>query len=232
MNENNFRCEDEPLLKLTVTRFGAILLHPVARSVWVRLSTRYGAFFWYVSAMTIAMIFLRILFVFLRGVSDEDARGLYTYASAYSAQMTIDGAREHLVSARIAGAFYDVDPDLLLAIARHESNLESNTVTPEPGHRVSCGVMTPKPMASCSDESLVGQYMDGAHHLMMDWGRVGDVRSRREMLLGFAGGYGLIRGCRRGPVLRHGEYGDDLCRTPEVFYWMRAQIRAARYPVL
>ena len=88
--------------------------------------------------------------------------------------------------------------------------------------------MTPYPTKTCTPKSLLAQYLDGVRHWAIDWRRAGDVRSDREALLGYAGGYFLIRGCRKGPVLRHKTHGDDLCRTADVFAHIRSRIVAAR----
>jgi hypothetical protein len=128
----------------------------------------------------------------------------------------------------VAAAVYGVDADLLLAISWHESRFTANVVATEPGGRVSCGAMTPYPTDKCVTKPLLAQYLDGARHCAIDWGHAGDVRDAREALLGYAGGYALIRACRQGPVLRHVTSGDDLCMTPEVFAWIKERIIAAR----
>jgi hypothetical protein len=128
----------------------------------------------------------------------------------------------------MAAAAYGVDADMVLAISYHESRFTTNVVSKEPGGLVSCGVMTPYPTKKCMSKPLLAQYLDGARHWAVDWRRAGDVRSDREALLGYAGGYWLIRGCRKGPVLRHGTHGDDFCRTPDVFAHIRSRIVAAR----
>ena len=130
--------------------------------------------------------------------------------------------------ARAAATIYDVDVDTVLAISYHESHFQEDVATAESGGRVSCGAMTPYPTSACSPRSLLSQYLDGTRHWAIDWRRARDVRDAREALLGYAGGYRLIRMCRQGPVIRRGARGDDLCRTPDVFARIRARIRAAR----
>lgn len=169
-------------------------------------------------------ILLRIVIALLSPTSDADAEALHRFAPDY---VTVDQAREHVWAARVAAATYDVDADMVLAISWHESRFTDNVVSTEPGNRVSCGVMTPYPTAECSNKTLLGQYLDGARHWAVDWRHAG-VRSDREALLGYAGGYFLIRGCRQGPVLRYKTSGDDLCLTPEVFHAIRRRIVAAR----
>jgi len=170
-------------------------------------------------------VFLRVAIAIFTPTSDADAAGLHRFAPE---EVTVDRAREHVRAARVAAAIYGVDVDTILAIAYHESHFAESAVTRESGGRVSCGAMTPYPTRACSPRSLLGQYLDGTRHWAIDWRRAGDVRGDREALLGYAGGYALIRACRRGPVLRHETYGDDLCRTPEAFARIRTRIRAAR----
>lgn len=170
-------------------------------------------------------VLLRVAIALLTPTSDADAQALHRFAPE---EVTVDQAREHVWAARVAAATYDVDADAVLAIAYHESHFAEDAVTRESGGRVSCGSMTPYPTARCSRKSLLGQYLDGARHWAVDWRRAGDVHGDHEALLGYAGGYALIRACRQGPVLRHQTSGDDLCRTPEAFWRIRARIRAAR----
>jgi len=174
-------------------------------------------------------IFLRVLLALFTPASDAEAEGLHRFAPN---DVTVVDAYAHVWSARVAAEFYAVDMDMILAIGFHESRFAENTVTAESGGRVSCGAMTPYPTSSCAVKPLLGQYLDGARHWAVDWRRAGDVRSEREALLGYAGGYSLIRRCRRGPVLRHAAWGDDLCLTPEVFGRIRSRIRSARQAVL
>ena len=170
-------------------------------------------------------ILIRIALALFTPTSDADAEALHRFAPSY---ITVDVAREHVWAARVAGAAYGVDADMVLAISYHESRFTNNVVSKEAGGRVSCGVMTPYPTKTCLSKHLLAQYLDGTRHWAIDWRRAGDVRSEREALLGYAGGYRMIRRCRLGPVLRHKTRGDDLCRTPEVFAWIRARIIGAR----
>jgi hypothetical protein len=170
-------------------------------------------------------ILIRIAIAIFTPTSDADAEALHRFAPNY---VTVDTARDHLWSARVAAAAYGVDADMVLAISYHESRFTANVVSKEPGGLVSCGVMTPIPMRTCVSKPLLAQYLDGARHWAIDWRRAGDVRSEREALLGYAGGYWLIRGCRQGPVLRYKTHGDDFCRTPDVFAHIRSRIVAAR----
>jgi len=172
-------------------------------------------------------IILRVVLAIFTPISDADARGLHRFTPD---EVTIDRSYAHVWAARVAAAVYDVDADMVLAISYHESHFQEDVATVESGGRVSCGAMTPYPTDTCTPKSLLSQYLDGTRHWVIDWRRAGDVRSEREALLGYAGGYSLIRNCRQGPVLRYKTNGDDLCRTPEVFKWIRTRIRAARQP--
>jgi len=171
------------------------------------------------------VLLLRFLLAIATPTLDMDAEALQRFAPRY---VTVDDAREHVWAARVAAATYGVDADMILAIAYHESRFTTNVVSKEPGNRVSCGAMTPFPTKTCVPKPLLAQYLDGTRHWAIDWRRGGDVRNEREALLGYAGGYRMIRRCRQGPVLRHKTHGDDLCRTPEVFGAIRSSIRSAR----
>jgi soluble lytic murein transglycosylase-like protein len=136
--------------------------------------------------------------------------------------LTAESATEHLANARIAAAEFNVDPALLLSIAYHESRYDQSARTAEPGNKVSCGVMTPVPGATCTNGSLLEGYRAGAAHLR-EW--IDAMHgNERQALLGYAGGYALIKACAEGPVMkmRKGGHSDDICLTPDVF-WYRAR---------
>jgi hypothetical protein len=151
-----------------------------------------------------------------------DADALRRTAPSY---LTPSSASDNLDAARIAGALVNVDPDLLLSIAWHESRYEPQAVGREPGGRVSCGPMTPEPVARCTAKPMLAGYVAGARHLR-DW--IGATPDIHTALLGYAGGFSMIRACARGPVLRPRGAHDDLCMTPEVFLWRRDWIRRER----
>lgn len=132
-------------------------------------------------------------------------------------------AAEHLTAARAAARQYGVDADLLLSIAWHESRYTDAT-TPEIGGRVSCGALTPTPVARCYHDGVLIDYLRGAEHLA---GWIAAARGNlRAALLGYAGGYALLRACASGPVLRDRSGGQlDLCGTPDVFLWRARWIR-------
>ena len=100
-------------------------------------------------------------------VSPEDADALRRTAPAY---LTHDTAVQHLAAARAMGMITATEPAMLLSIGHHESRYTRDVVTPEPGNRVSCGVMTPEPLydrRACllATESLARGYLAGARHL-------------------------------------------------------------------
>jgi hypothetical protein len=134
-------------------------------------------------------------------------------------------AVEHISAARAAGMQFDVDPDLVLAISAHEGRYQHGVVTREHDGLVSCGAMTPEPVASCRPQTVLEDYLAGAGHLRT-W--INATRDLRTALLGYAGGYALIGACAKGPVLRNAGHHDDLCLTPNVFLWRRDWIRRER----
>lgn len=155
---------------------------------------------------------------FLTSASDADA--LRRTAPAY---LDAPAARAHLAAARVAGAAHKLDPYLLLAIAYRESRYDPDAVTREKSGKLSCGLlMTTEPLGvPCPPPSIIGGYMAGAAHLD-DWRR--STGSLHAGLLGYAGGYAMLRACGRGPVVRErGGIEVDLCSTPEVARaaWMR-----------
>jgi hypothetical protein len=162
------------------------------------------------------------------GPSQSDVAALQRTATEHVAA---DVAAEHIMAARVAAAEYGVDADLVLAIADHESRYTDAQSSHESGGRVSCGAMTPEPIARCPRDGLIGGYRRGAAHLA-DWihARRGDLRGA---LLGYAGGYLLIHACAEGPhvVVRKGRE-IDLCQTPDVFLarsrWIRREMARAR----
>ena len=93
-----------------------------------------------------------------------EVQALQKTAPAY---LTLVSAAQHLGAARVAGARYSVDPVVLLSVAYHESRFVVDLRTRESGGRVSCGVMTPTPQASCdpAELTLLGGYLAGAAHL-------------------------------------------------------------------
>lgn len=111
--------------------------------------------------------------------------------------LTLESASTHLAAARYAGMTFGVRPELLLAIAWHESRYTIGVVTREPGHRVSCGAMTPTPQRRCSkwELSALGGYLAGARHLRAWLDHCGG--SEWCALTSYAGGSGLVRVCAK-----------------------------------
>ena len=164
----------------------------------------------------------------------EQVEGLQSFAPQ---DLTSETARQHMTAAwtasLIAGpleAYPEavVDPYLLLYIAWHESRFRPGTVTREPRGKVSCGVMTPVPSRRCHRASLVEQYVAGAAHLR-GWYDACLAKSvsahmdsglhDRCALLGYAGGFALIRACaHRGHMWRRrGARRVDLCATADLY---------------
>lgn len=154
--------------------------------------------------------------------SSSDAEALRRSAPSY---LDAVSAREHLAAARLAGAAYHVDADVLLAIAWRESRYHAGAVTREHSGKLSCGVMMiTMPIGEpCPAPSVSDGYMRGAEHLR-DWMRL--TRDFRVALLGYAGGYTMIRACADGGELPRVRAGRevDLCKTPELdrAAWIRA----------
>lgn len=168
------------------------------------------------------MLHLIIALAMRLNVTDADAEALRRTAPE---PVSLEQARENIAAARYAGMIYDLDPDLLLSIAAHESHYKADAVGPEPGGKVSCGSMTPIPVASCKVAPTVLEgYLAGAHHLRVDW--LGAVKDETLALRGYAGGYALIRACALGPVeIRPGV---DGCKTPDVFRARASWIKRER----
>jgi hypothetical protein len=175
--------------------------------------------------MQTLLLVLQIVIAAFSPVSDSDAIALHRFSPE---EITVEHARDHIWAARVAAAAYSVDENMILAIAYHESRMHENAVGPESGGRVSCGSMTPSPVAFCEKKPLLAQILEGTRHWAVEWREAPGVYGEHEALLGVAGGYRGIRACRLGPVLRYGDHGDDLCLTPEVFWRLRDRIRAAR----
>lgn len=158
---------------------------------------------------------LALLLAFLDPPTSGQAAALRVTAPDY---LTAEAAARHLVAARAAGAAHRVPPEILLAIAWHESRYTPTTRTPEPGGRVSCGVLTPTPQAACSPRelTLVGGYDAGAVHLAT-WLALCGGRARCA-LLAYAGGFVLVHACTNRD--------DGACSFPDIILararWIRA----------
>lgn len=151
-----------------------------------------------------------------------DAEALRRTAPTYLT--TTEQAAYHVTAATIAAGLYDVDTDLVLSIAHHESRYTNARNPREPGGLTSCGVMTPIPKRRCVSASIPEGYIEGAAHLRgwIDGPGSGCRGNIRCALLGFAGGHRLIRACARGPVHRtRGGHTYDAC--DEVVYNFRSR---------
>lgn len=149
--------------------------------------------------------------------------------------LDVIAAAHHVAAAELVGWRFNVDPNLVLSIAAHESHYQQGARTAEPGGLVSCGVMTPIPRASCDEEpgifgdwdDLFHGYAVGAEHLR-GWidAAHGDIHAA---LLGYAGGYVLIRACKEGRVERQrGGRTVDICSIADVFLYRAEVIRRER----
>lgn len=161
------------------------------------------------------MTFLLYLLISLFSpLSDSQVAAFRATAPDY---LTIETARDHLDVARATGFLYRVAPSVLLSIAHHESRYVPTTVTPEPGQRVSCGVMTPVPQSRCSalELSVLWGYDAGAAHLAL-WRAFYPGRE----LLAYAGGGRMVTMCSTTP-------SDPKCLISVVFLTRARQIDQA-----
>lgn len=142
--------------------------------------------------------------------------GLEKTAPTY---LTSETAREHLAAATVAGWATNTSSALLLSIAWHESRYQSSARTPESGGRVSCGVMTPEPLAGCSTQDLVDGYVAGGTHLRA-W--LDATHTTADALTGYAGGYRLLAACHEPDAPRQ-------CGVADVFIsratWITSVLR-------
>ncbi len=153
---------------------------------------------------------MSIIFVIINALlaPQSDAEALRSTAPSY---LTVESAEAHLFAARIAGGIYDVEPDLLLAIAWHESRYTVKTVGPLVRGKRACGVLQPIMERACDpNPTLLGGYIEGAGHVR-EWVRAAKGNIDIAML-GYAGGYALINACAAGEVLvERGGRQVDLC---------------------
>lgn len=161
--------------------------------------------------------------------SASDAEALRATAPSY---LDTGSARMHLAAARAAGEAYGVDADVLLAIAWRESRYQVDAITRERSGKLSCGLMmVTMPVGEpCPDATVIGGYLAGAAHLR-EWLRM--TGSLHAALLGYAGGFTMIKACENGGELPRVRAGHevDLCKTPELSRaaWIRAtRVKMAR----
>lgn len=130
------------------------------------------------------------VFAFLSSMTDVPAAEALV-STANDTHLTVPTAMEHVAAAQFAGTMTNVDPDLLLAIAHHESRYEPNVIGPLVRGKHACGVMQHVPVTGpCPTLALLADYLAGAEHLA-EWIRVqhGDIE---RALVGYAGGYALL----------------------------------------
>ena len=140
------------------------------------------------------------LFTLLTALVDRPAAKALV-DTAKDTRLTVETATQHVAAARFAAALTGTDPDLLLAIAHHESRYEPTVIGPLVRGKRACGVLQHVPIANqCPAPSILRDYVDGARHLAT-WIRVqrGDLK---RALVGYAGGYALLALCRRGEAPR------------------------------
>lgn len=137
-----------------------------------------------------------LLYLLLNLLSPSTSSQVEAFRLTAPDYLTSETARDHLEVARAVGIWYQVAPSVLLSIAYHESRYEPGTITPEPGQRVSCGVMTPVPKTRCSpwELSVLGGYTAGAEHLAL-W----RAYYPGHELLAYAGGGWMVAMCAAIP---------------------------------
>ena len=122
-------------------------------------------------------------------------------STAKDTRLTTETAARHVAAARFAAVITDIDPDLLLAIAHHESRYQPAVVGPLVRGKRACGVLQHVPITGkCPAPSIFRDYVHGARHLA-EWihAQRGDLK---RALIGYAGGYLLLEKCDRGEALR------------------------------
>ena len=152
---------------------------------------------WYSRPMHEVIVALFTLFTSL--VDRPAAEGLMS--TAKDTRLTVEVAAQHVAAARFAAVLTNTDPDLILAIAWHESRYQPAVVGPLVRGKRACGVMQHVPtIKKCPKPSILRDYVNGARHLA-EWIRAqrGDLK---RALIGYAGGYALLERCDRGEALR------------------------------
>ncbi|HSX22152.1 MAG TPA: lytic transglycosylase domain-containing protein [Gaiellaceae bacterium] len=143
---------------------------------------------------------LAAFFAFVTSLADtRSAEALLS--TAKDTHLTAETAAQHVAAARFAAVLTGTDPDLLLAIAHHESRYEPNVVGPPVRGKHACGVMQQVPVTGpCPTVELPLDYLEGARHLA-EWIRAqkGDVT---RALVGYAGGYALLALYEEGGATR------------------------------
>lgn len=144
--------------------------------------------------------------------SSNDAEALRKTAPSY---LTSNTAGEHLAAARSAAATYGIDADLLLSTAYYESRYTANVVGPVVRGRTACGVLQPTMETACVPQTFTEGYLEGAKHYRAWYDACRG--NERCAILGYGGGYALIKKCAGGPVnVERSGKTFDLCTLPEV----------------
>lgn len=180
--------------------------------------------------MSIILTLFTALATALGLVRQTESDALRQTAPAYLT--TPEKAAEHLAAATFAGERFSVDPTLLLAIAYRESRYTPNVQGPAVRGRHACGLMQPlMHQQGCEPQTVFAGYLEGAKHLRV-WmdtkSCAGDVRCA---LLGYAGGYSLLKRCVAGPVVvERGGRTADLCKlipgsTTSRARWIRERLQ-------
>ena len=144
-------------------------------------------------------VIVALLTLFTSLVDRPAAKALIS--TAKDTRLTVEVAAQHVAAARFAAILTDIDPDLILAIAHHESRYQSAVVGPLVRGKRACGVMQHVPIkGKCPTPSILRDYVNGARHLA-EWinAQRGDLK---RALIGYAGGYHLLEKCDRGEALR------------------------------
>jgi hypothetical protein len=162
----------------------------------------------------------------LRALSPDpvDVEGLRASAPL---ELTAETAALHLSSARLAGLEFGIEPNVLLAIAYRESRYKLSLQGPEVRGKHACGLMQPGMRTGpCPQQTELDGYREGAMHLRR-WADTKQCRGDlRCALLGYSGGYALLRACAAGPVeVTRGGKTKNLCRIPD-FTFARARLVA------
>lgn len=153
--------------------------------------------------------------------SDEAVENLRRSAPR---DLTAETARAHMTAAQVAAVLYELEPSLLLAIAYRESRYQTGVTGPLVRGKRACGLMQPMMHdTKCQQQTVLEGYLEGASHLRR-WLDTKTCRGDlRCAMLGYGGGYALLKRCADGPVMveRSGRTA-DLCHMPD---WTFARAR-------
>jgi hypothetical protein len=140
-------------------------------------------------------ILLRLVVMF------QDPRDVEALRRTAPSDLSEETAGTNLAAARIAGALYNIQPEIILAVAWHESRYQPAVVGPLVRGKRACGVLQHVPITTkCPEPSLLRDYVNGTQHLA-EWihAQRGDIK---RALIGYAGGYALLELCDRGEAPR------------------------------